>query len=160
MKLLKMLLQTTRDDLKDAEMLVGYAEKAKAMGRDDIAAMFLSRASRRINEDYPNGKRVFDDLMEKLRKAPPVRLGEIDVKSVSDYSSSVKLYKDGKKELINLPKANVLKYDLGGDMWACVRPSGTEPKLKIYVSTVAENAEKAEALNKKIQQELEKECLL
>lgn len=43
-------------------------EKAKAMGRDDIAAMFLSRASRRINEDYPNGKRVFDDLMEKLRK--------------------------------------------------------------------------------------------
>lgn len=68
MKLLKMLLQTTRDDLKDAEMLVGYAEKAKAMGRDDIAAMFLSRASRRINEDYPNGKRVFDDLMEKLRK--------------------------------------------------------------------------------------------
>ena len=107
-----------------------------------------------------DGMEKMASIMEKLRKAPPVRLGEIDVKSVSDYSSSVKLYKDGKKELINLPKANVLKYDLGGDMWACVRPSGTEPKLKIYVSTVAENAEEAEALNKKIQQELEKECLL
>ena len=43
-------------------------------------------------------------------------------------------------------------------MWACVRPSGTEPKLKIYVSTVADNAEESRALNRKIQEELEKEA--
>ena len=104
-----------------------------------------------------DGMEKMSAIMEKLRKNAPVRLGDMDVKSVSDFSVSVKLYKDGKKELINLPKANVLKYDLGGDMWACVRPSGTEPKLKIYVSTVAASAEESLALNKKVQEELVKE---
>ena len=104
-----------------------------------------------------DGMEKMSAIMEKLRKNAPVRLGDMDVKSVSDLSVSVKLYKDGKKELINLPKANVLKYDLGGDMWACVRPSGTEPKLKIYVSTVAASAEESLALNKKVQEELVKE---
>ena len=119
---------------------------------------YFTETSKSLTFKGLDGMEKMASIMEKLRKNAPVSLGGMDVKSVSDYSSSVKLYKDGKKELINLPKANVLKYDLGGDMWACVRPSGTEPKLKIYVSTVADNAEESRALNKKIQEELEKEA--
>ncbi|MDE6550023.1 MAG: phospho-sugar mutase [Clostridia bacterium] len=93
-------------------------------------------------------------IMEKLRANPPASLVDREIIAVSDYTTSVTKYSDGKQQLINLPKANVLKYDLGDDMWACVRPSGTEPKLKIYVSTVGEDRAQTEELNKRIQQEL------
>ncbi|MCI8325865.1 MAG: phospho-sugar mutase [Clostridia bacterium] len=101
-----------------------------------------------------DGMERMSGIMEKLRACPPKSLGGKSVSAVSDYLSSVTEYSDGKQQLINLPKANVLKYELGGDMWACVRPSGTEPKLKIYVSTAGDDKVKTEELNKLIQSEL------
>ena len=93
-------------------------------------------------------------IMEKLRSDAPKALGGREVLSVSDYSTSITVYSDGKQQLINLPKANVLKYNLGDDMWACVRPSGTEPKLKIYVSTAGSDRNAVCELNTQIQSEL------
>ena len=44
----------------------------------------------------------------------------------------------------DLPKSNVLYYELEGDRWCCVRPSGTEPKIKFYLGVKEESMEKAE----------------
>lgn len=77
-------------------------------------------------------------------------IGVTGVKAVRDYSSSVR-YEFGESlstSEINLVKSNVLLYELGGDKgldWACVRPSGTEPKLKIYFGIYASDEASAKA---------------
>nr|MCR5610190.1 phospho-sugar mutase [Lachnospiraceae bacterium] len=48
-----------------------------------------------------------------------------------------------------LPKSNVLLFDLSDKAWMCVRPSGTEPKIKIYFGVVGESMEDADAKSKK-----------
>lgn len=75
------------------------------------------------------------ELMDGLRKAPPEELAGIRVEAAKDYSLGV----DG------LPKSNVLRYFLAGGMEAVIRPSGTEPKLKVYLTTVGESREKCTA---------------
>ena len=78
--------------------------------------------------------------------------GGPDVLAVRDYSKSVRYIfsEDGvKTEPIDLVKSNVLLYELGGDKgldWACARPSGTEPKLKIYFGVY--HSDRAAALDR------------
>lgn len=77
-------------------------------------------------------------------------IGGPSVKAVCDYQTSVRyeFTADGvKTSELTLPKSNVLLYELGGDKgldWACARPSGTEPKLKIYFGAYTNNKEDAE----------------
>ena len=60
------------------------------------------------------------------------------------YPSSGEItYKDGKKINTGLPKSNVLYFDLEKNSWICVRPSGTEPKIKFYIGVCEESMEKA-----------------
>lgn len=91
------------------------------------------------------------DAMDKMNKIMnDIRTSEISevngkkVLSVGDYLSGVTTYADGTKEKITLPKSNVLLYTLADDCWMCVRPSGTEPKLKIYLATKETSFEAAE----------------
>ena len=80
-----------------------------------------------------------------------VLIGGPAVVAVRDYQKSVKyeFTADGvKTSPITLPKSNVLLYELGGDKgidWACARPSGTEPKLKIYFGIYDKDRGTAEA---------------
>ncbi len=67
----------------------------------------------------------------------------------------VKYFEDGRIETSDLPSANVIKYEFGDDEWLCIRPSGTEPKLKIYVSTKAETKQKSVERNMKLQSAIE-----
>ncbi|MGI6193679.1 MAG: phospho-sugar mutase, partial [Christensenellales bacterium] len=69
--------------------------------------------------------------MEGLRKNPPEQIFDRRIQAVRDYSEGFRL-QNGEKTPIDLPKSNVLYYELGGGDWLCVRPSGTEPKLKVY----------------------------
>ena len=55
---------------------------------------------------------------------------------------------------IDLPKSNVLKYNFGGGNWFVLRPSGTEPKLKIYFATVGKNKQDAMNRNNKLRNEI------
>ena len=84
------------------------------------------------------------ELMENLRNNPPKSFGEFKIKSISDYSSSIrKEYRTGKEEKITLPKSNVLYYELEDGEWCCARPSGTEPKIKFYMGVKAKTMEDA-----------------
>lgn len=79
------------------------------------------------------------EIMCSLREITINEIAGYNVEFFSDYNKSLTIHKDGKSEEIYLPKSNVLYYGLSGGDWACVRPSGTEPKLKIYVSVSADS---------------------
>lgn len=69
--------------------------------------------------------------LDKLRQEPPKEIGGIAVAAQEDYAKQERISADGKEKL-TLPKSNVLKYFLADGSWVCVRPSGTEPKIKYY----------------------------
>ena len=72
-------------------------------------------------------------VMEDLRKNVPETLGGEKVLRVRDYEAGTILDTATKETCpTGLPKSDVLYYELGGDAWVCVRPSGTEPKVKFY----------------------------
>lgn len=91
------------------------------------------------------------DAMDKMNKIMnDIRTSDIlsvqgkKVLALSDYLTGVTTKCDGTKEKITLPKSNVLLYTLENDCWMCVRPSGTEPKLKIYLATKEDSFDSAE----------------
>ena len=73
-------------------------------------------------------------MMENMRNNPPTELAGLKVISVGDYSKQV-IHNNlnGENTSTNLPKSNVLYYELEDNSWCCVRPSGTEPKIKLYM---------------------------
>ena len=72
------------------------------------------------------------DIMSKLTQAPPEHIGGLKVLALRDYDRSVRII-GGRKEKLTLPKSNVLYCELEQNCWFCARPSGTEPKLKLYI---------------------------
>lgn len=93
------------------------------------------------------GMKKMQSIMDDLRALPPKKIGENSVIAISDYETSEKTeLKTGKKTVITLPKSNVLYYDLdenGSNL--IVRPSGTEPKIKVYITSIDADKEKAES---------------
>jgi len=83
-------------------------------------------------------------IMEKLRSEPPKSIGAYAVKRVRDYKTGIITdCAAGSSEPTGLPSANVLYYDLEDDGWVAVRPSGTEPKIKLYFGIRSGSPEKA-----------------
>ncbi|MFB4212024.1 phospho-sugar mutase [Shouchella sp. JSM 1781072] len=87
-------------------------------------------------------------IMTSLRNNPPTDIAGRMVESIEDYQSGKRLAPMEQKETaIDLPSSNVLKYFLQGGAWFCVRPSGTEPKVKFYFGVKEESsADSAESL--------------
>ena len=81
--------------------------------------------------------------------------------SYSDYSVSIKVDENGNKTNINLPKSDVMRYNFSDGNSLLIRPSGTEPKIKVYFNIVGKDMENAimigknyeEAINKFIESE-------
>lgn len=80
-------------------------------------------------------------LLASLRETKPALIAGLAVEAVADYQSSVSTSAKGEQETIYLPKSNVLRFFLAGGNEAVVRPSGTEPKLKIYLNVTADSKE-------------------
>lgn len=88
--------------------------------------------------------------MSALRAKTIRSLAGYDVLAVSDYLKGVTVNENGTEEPTNLPKSDVLKFILENEQFVCVRPSGTEPKLKIYVLCYDSDAEKAKIKAEKL----------
>lgn len=67
------------------------------------------------------------------------------MRAVRDYRSGLRT-QDGESRPMGLPASDVLYYELEGGSWFCVRPSGTEPKIKLYVNAFADAQPQADAL--------------
>ena len=91
-----------------------------------------------------DGAEQIKAMMEKMRKNPPKKLGSYDVLEVRDYKEHTIVKADGTKLETDLPTSNVLYYDLNDNSWCCVRPSGTEPKIKFYMGVKGKSMEEAE----------------
>lgn len=91
-----------------------------------------------------DGKQQMERWMDGLRSQPPKSFGGLKVESLSDYQSGIKTLAGGAMENIDLPSSNVLIFDLEGGSWICMRPSGTEPILKVYLAACAAEREACE----------------
>lgn len=101
------------------------------------------------------GLQKIQDIMNTLRENTPSEVGGYKVLSARDYKKDViRNMETGETTTTGLPNSNVLYYDLENDAWLCVRPSGTEPKVKFYYGikgTSLEDAnEKSAALGKEV----------
>ena len=91
------------------------------------------------------GAEKIKSIMDKLRSNPPTELAGLKVKEFRDYKENV--VKDlitGETRETGLPNSNVLYFDLENSSWCCVRPSGTEPKIKFYCGVCSDSAEKSQ----------------
>ncbi|MCI8371386.1 MAG: phospho-sugar mutase [Lachnospiraceae bacterium] len=92
------------------------------------------------------GLEKIQSILETLRKNPPAKVGKYEVLSARDYKlDTIKDMNTGDVTPTGLPKSNVLYYDLNDDAWLCVRPSGTEPKVKFYFGVKGASLEDAES---------------
>ncbi|PET69420.1 phosphoglucomutase [Bacillus sp. AFS001701] len=86
------------------------------------------------------GTEKIQSILTNYRQNPPVDINGLKVVTVEDYKLQEKTtLESGEKEQILLPKSNVLKYQLEDGSWVCLRPSGTEPKIKFYFGIVGQS---------------------
>ncbi len=88
-------------------------------------------------------------LMQNLRQNPPKDFTGVKVIAVRDYQKGERKT-GGCTEKLEQPASNVLYYELEGNGWICVRPSGTEPKIKLYVNAVTDSQANTDALLNKL----------
>lgn len=92
-----------------------------------------------------DGAKRIADMMEEIRTAVPENIGGFRVLRFRDYRAGiVRDCASGAESPAGLPASNVLYFELEGDAWCCVRPSGTEPKIKFYIGVRGENEADAE----------------
>lgn len=91
------------------------------------------------------GLAKIQEIMETLRNNTPEQIGSYKVLSARDYKKdTVRNMETGEVTSTGLPSSNVLYYDLPDNAWLCVRPSGTEPKIKLYYGVKGTSLEDAE----------------
>lgn len=92
------------------------------------------------------GAEKIKEMMEKMRNNLPEKIGKYKVLEFKDIKLDiVKNLVTGETSKTGLPTSNVLYYELENDAWCCVRPSGTEPKIKLYMGVKANSMDKAES---------------
>ena len=101
------------------------------------------------------GLAKIQEIMNTLRENTPAKVGNYDVLSARDYKlDTVKNLATGEVTTTGLPSSNVLYYDLSDSAWLCVRPSGTEPKVKFYYGVKGSSLEEARAMSEELGQQV------
>ncbi len=120
--------------------------------KDDIQAITLKGIE---------GLEKIQEILETLRKNPPTQIAGYKVVEARDYKAdTVKNMETGEVTTTGLPNSNVLYYDLTDGAWLCVRPSGTEPKVKFYYgikgTSLEDASAKSEVMGKEVLSMIEK----
>ncbi|WP_238486236.1 phospho-sugar mutase, partial [Bacillus hominis] len=123
---------------QDKTLYDGLLEVFKKYGffREDLVSLTLKGK---------DGAEQIQKMMATFRENPPKEVAGLTVVAVEDYKESIiTTLQDGNKEEIHLPKSNVLKYQLEDGSWFCLRPSGTEPKIKFYFGVQDDSLQNSE----------------
>ncbi len=130
-----------------AEMVCYYTYIGKSVyGRlTEIYRKYGFVLDKNVSVQYSglNAMKEMNAVVDALKNVKVLSLGSFKVEAVRDYSASVRKTADGREEPLDIPKCNCVYYELEGGSFICVRPSGTEPKLKIYYSVRAADEAKA-----------------
>ncbi|MBT2691906.1 phospho-sugar mutase [Bacillus sp. ISL-55] len=106
------------------------------------------------------GAELIQKTLGVFRQEPLKQLGELKVTAVEDYLTSVRVNENNEEEKIQLPSSNVIKYYLEDGTWVCLRPSGTEPKIKFYFgvndNSLAESEQKLQKIEQDFMEVVEK----
>lgn len=98
-----------------------------------------------------SGMEKMAKIMDTLRSNPPKQIAGMDVTYIGDYKTSVaKDLENGTESVIDLPKSNVLAYKVTGGNGVIVRPSGTEPKIKAYITAIGNSKDNANEIADKL----------
>lgn len=121
-----------------AEMAAYYKEKGMGV-YDGLLNLYYEHGhfiekTLSIKMAGKEGSKKIDKLIKEFRDDPFTEFAGLKVERVDDYSTSIWQDAQGNKGSIELPQANVIKYHFTGGTWLAVRPSGTEPKIKIYLA--------------------------
>ncbi len=96
-------------------------------------------------------------IMEKLRNAGLKKLASFEVEKIRDYAKAeIMNMRTGEVTATRLPKSDVIYFELNDNAWVCARPSGTEPKLKIYAGVKGSSKEEAKELGEKLHEDIRK----
>ena len=137
------------------EMAAYYRKKNKSLNDVmnelyDEFGYYLNRTEA-FEFEGASGMKKMADIMANIRAEHPTVIDEYKVTAFSDYLESYSVdLSTGKRTEIDLPKSNVLAYSLEGGGAAIVRPSGTEPKIKVYITAVGKNEDDAKEIAQKM----------
>ncbi|KAA0955542.1 phospho-sugar mutase [Sporosarcina sp. ANT_H38] len=129
-----------------AEVAAHYKSQGKTLyeGLMDLFERFgyHQESTRSVTLTGKDGAQQIERILASFRNHPPTDVNGVAVAVIEDYAASETLeVVTGLKTAIELPKSNVLKYKLTDGSWFCIRPSGTEPKCKVYFSVTGESME-------------------
>ncbi|MFD1029889.1 phospho-sugar mutase [Metaplanococcus flavidus] len=142
-----------KDAVQAVLLLVEAAAFYKTQGKNlhDVLVELYNRhgwyreALVSVTKKGADGAREIQALLSGMRKTPLQSIAGIRVASIEDYETQNRVFTDlDKSEKIQLPQANVLKYFLEDGSWICLRPSGTEPKVKFYFSVKADTEQQCD----------------
>ena len=106
------------------------------------------------------GLEKIKSTMSGLRENPPMEFGPYKVTAIRDYDrDTIKNIQTGEEGKTGLPKSNVLYFELTDDAWLCIRPSGTEPKIKIYFGVVGKDMDDADKKSRELAEIVKKTLL-
>lgn len=133
------------------EMAATYKKQGKTLAQviDGLYEEFGYYMNKTLSFEFEGaqGMQKMADIMSGLRDNAPAEIAGRKVVKTADYKLSVeKDIVSGEEKTINLPKSNVLQYNLDGEHMVIVRPSGTEPKIKIYLTAVGNDKADAERI--------------
>ncbi|MBY0121152.1 phospho-sugar mutase [Bacillus sp. S/N-304-OC-R1] len=98
-----------------------------------------------VTKKGAEGVRAIQQAMDALREQPIKDIGGLKIASQEDYLKRERTFGNGQgAEALHLPKSNVMKYFLEDGSWICVRPSGTEPKIKYYFGVRSDSKQGSE----------------
>ena len=143
------------------EMAAYYKSKGKSLYEvmEDIYAehgMYLNALDNYAFKGS-SGMVKMGEIMDNLRNCPPQKIAGMKVTGISDFKKSEKLdVATGVKSVIDLPSSNVLYFELENSCGVIVRPSGTEPKIKIYYTACAKTREEAQEIKNIMSAEMKK----
>ena len=140
-----------------AEMVCYYKYVGKTVYArlQEIYAKYGFVLDKNVSIQYAglNAMKEMNGVVDGLKTLSISQIAGVDVVAVRDYSAAKrKIVQSGETEQMDIPKCNCVYYELAGGSFICVRPSGTEPKLKIYYSLKAENESLANAKLEEMQE--------